>query len=73
MQGKAAYIRTKMVGPFPGPYARKSYVNRAALFIDALLSRRKVITKNVKKHPLIPQTKLRGIPNHNKVEEKLKQ
>jgi hypothetical protein len=42
-------------------------VHQAALFIDAFLSQRKVITKNVKQHPLIPQNKLRGIQNHKKV------
>jgi hypothetical protein len=34
MLGKAAYIRPKVVGPFPGPCASGSYVHRAALFID---------------------------------------
>jgi hypothetical protein len=33
MQGKAAYIRPKAVGPFPGPYASGSYVHRAAFFL----------------------------------------
>jgi hypothetical protein len=32
MQGKATYVRPKVVGPFPGPYASGSYVHRAALF-----------------------------------------
>jgi hypothetical protein len=32
MQGKAVYIRSKVVGPFPGPCASRSYVHRAALF-----------------------------------------
>jgi hypothetical protein len=32
MQGKAAYIRSKLVGPFPGPCASGNYVHRAALF-----------------------------------------
>jgi hypothetical protein len=34
MQGKVAYIRPKVVGPFPGSYASWSYVHRAALFYD---------------------------------------
>jgi hypothetical protein len=29
MQGKAAYIRPKVVRPFPGPYASGNYVHRA--------------------------------------------
>jgi hypothetical protein len=33
MQGKAVYIRPKVVGPFPGPCANGSYVHRAALFL----------------------------------------
>jgi hypothetical protein len=32
MQGKAAYIRPKVVRPFPGHYASGSYVHLAALF-----------------------------------------
>jgi hypothetical protein len=32
MQGKSAYIKPKVVRPFPGPYASRSYVHRAALF-----------------------------------------
>jgi hypothetical protein len=32
MQGKAAYIRAKVVGPFPEPCASGNYVHRAALF-----------------------------------------
>jgi hypothetical protein len=31
MQGKVAYIRPKVVGPFPGPCASESYVHWAAL------------------------------------------
>jgi hypothetical protein len=31
MQGKAAYIRPKVVRPFPEPYASRSYMHRAAL------------------------------------------
>jgi hypothetical protein len=31
MQGKTAYIRPKVVGPFPGLCASRSYVHRAAL------------------------------------------
>jgi hypothetical protein len=33
MQGKAAYIRPKVVGPFPRPCASKSYMHRAALMV----------------------------------------
>jgi hypothetical protein len=32
MQKNATYIRPKVVGPSPGPYASGSYVHRAALF-----------------------------------------
>jgi hypothetical protein len=32
MQGKAAYIRPKVVGPFPGLCTSRSYVHRAALY-----------------------------------------
>jgi hypothetical protein len=32
MQGKAAYIRPKVVGPFPELCASGSYIHRAALF-----------------------------------------
>jgi hypothetical protein len=32
MQGKAACIRPKVVGPFPGPYASRNYVHWTALF-----------------------------------------
>jgi hypothetical protein len=32
MQGNAAYIRPKLVGPYPEPCASGSYVYRAALF-----------------------------------------
>jgi hypothetical protein len=32
MQGKAAYIRLKVVGPLLGPCASGSYVHRAVLF-----------------------------------------
>jgi hypothetical protein len=32
MQGKTAYIRTKVVGPFPGPCASGSYMHRADPF-----------------------------------------
>jgi hypothetical protein len=31
MQGKTAYIRPKVVGPFLGPCANKSYVHRGPL------------------------------------------
>jgi hypothetical protein len=31
MQGNTAYIRPKVVGPFPGPCANGSYMHRAAL------------------------------------------
>jgi hypothetical protein len=33
IQGKATYIRPKVVGSFPGPCASESYVHRAALTI----------------------------------------
>jgi hypothetical protein len=33
MQRKAAYIRHKVVGPFPRPCVSRSYVHWAALFI----------------------------------------
>jgi hypothetical protein len=36
MQGKAAYIRLKVVAPFPGPCASGSYVHRAALFSNLM-------------------------------------
>jgi hypothetical protein len=32
MQGNVAYIRSKVVGPFPGPCASGSYVHQTALF-----------------------------------------
>jgi hypothetical protein len=32
IQGEAAYIRLKLVGPFPGPCASRSYMHRAALY-----------------------------------------
>jgi hypothetical protein len=32
MQGKAAYIRLKVVRPFSGSCASRSYIHRAALF-----------------------------------------
>jgi hypothetical protein len=32
MQRKTAYIKPKVVGPYPGPGASGSYVHRAALF-----------------------------------------
>jgi hypothetical protein len=35
MQGNAAHIRPKMARPFPGPYASRSYVHRAALLLDS--------------------------------------
>ncbi len=38
MQGKTAYIRPKLVSPFPGPCASGSYVHRAALFSSGGLS-----------------------------------
>jgi hypothetical protein len=31
MLGKAVYIRTKVVGPFPGPCANGSYMHKADL------------------------------------------
>jgi hypothetical protein len=37
MQGKVAYIRPKVVGSFPGPYASGSYVHRAALIIIIII------------------------------------
>jgi hypothetical protein len=37
MQGKTAYIRPKVVGPFPGPCASGSYVHWAALFFYVIL------------------------------------
>jgi hypothetical protein len=36
MQRKAAYIRPKVVEPFPRPCTSWSYVHRAALFIAIL-------------------------------------
>jgi hypothetical protein len=42
MQGRAAYIRPKVVGPFPGPCVSGSYVHRAAIF-----SLRKTNAKNL--------------------------
>jgi hypothetical protein len=33
MHEKTAYIRTKVVGPFPRPCTSGSYVHRAALFM----------------------------------------
>jgi hypothetical protein len=38
MQGKTAYIRPKVVGPFPGPDASESYMHRAAPFFSLLAS-----------------------------------
>jgi hypothetical protein len=38
MQGKAAYIRPKVVGPFPIPCARESYMYRAALYMPVSVS-----------------------------------
>jgi hypothetical protein len=38
MQGKAAYIRPKVVRPFPGPCTSGRYVHRAALFNSCGLS-----------------------------------
>jgi hypothetical protein len=38
MQGKAAYIRSKVTGPFPRPYASGSYMHRAPFFIVACMS-----------------------------------
>jgi hypothetical protein len=35
--GKAAYIRPKVVGPFLGPCASRSYVHWAALLSDGIL------------------------------------
>jgi hypothetical protein len=32
MQGKPAYIRPKVIVPFPVPSASRSYMHRAALF-----------------------------------------
>jgi hypothetical protein len=32
MQGKTAYIRPEVVGPFPGPCISMSYMHRATLF-----------------------------------------
>jgi hypothetical protein len=37
MQGKTAYIRPKVVGPFPRPCASGSYMHRAVLFMLCLL------------------------------------
>jgi hypothetical protein len=36
MQGKAAYVRPKVVGPLPRPGTNASYVHQAAPFIDEL-------------------------------------
>jgi hypothetical protein len=36
MQGKAAYIRPKVVGPFAGPYASRSYVHRFYTYSSVL-------------------------------------
>jgi hypothetical protein len=37
MQEKAMYIRPKVVGPFPGPYATGSYMHWAVLFFGGRL------------------------------------
>jgi hypothetical protein len=37
IQGKAMYIRPKVVGPFPVPCVSKSYVHGAALYYTAHL------------------------------------
>jgi hypothetical protein len=37
MQGKAKYIRPKVVEPFPRPCASRSYMNKADRFSEARL------------------------------------
>jgi hypothetical protein len=37
MQGKTAYIRAKIVGLFPGPGARVTYMHQAALYMQFIL------------------------------------
>jgi hypothetical protein len=39
MQGKAAYIRLKVVGPFPDLCASGSYVHRVAFFLEMKLKK----------------------------------
>jgi hypothetical protein len=46
MQGKTAYIRPKVAGPFPGPYASGNYMHRAALFYITISDEKSVLYNN---------------------------